>query len=61
MIKQIKEEKISDWIERIARILNMSKEQKETMREVAMKSYIKGSSDAYEICKMYNKDEKTRR
>lgn len=53
MIKQRKEEKISDWIERIARALNMSKEQKEAMHEVAMKSYIKGSSDAYELCKKY--------
>ena len=53
MIKQRKEEKISDWIERIARILNMSKEQKEAMREVAMQSYIKGSNDAYELNKRY--------
>ena len=53
MIKQRKEEKISDWIERIARALNMSKEQKEAMREVAMESYIKGSNDAYELNKKY--------
>jgi hypothetical protein len=61
MIKKRKEEKIYDWIERIARALNMSKEQKEAMREVAMESYIKGSNDAYEVCKTYNENEKTRR
>lgn len=55
MIKRRKEEKISDWIERIARTLNMSKEHEEAMREVAIQSYIQGSNDAYELNKKYRR------
>ena len=38
MIKQRKEEKISDWIERIARALNMSKEHEDRAEKVHKKS-----------------------
>lgn len=55
MIKQRKEEKISDWIERIARALNMSDEQTEAIQEVAKQSYIQGSNDAYELNKKYRR------
>lgn len=52
-LKQRKRETIYDWILRLSVDLDMTVEQKDVMLEVAKQSYIKGSSDAYELYKKH--------
>lgn len=47
---QIKEnEAIYKWIDRLAEAFNLTKEQKEMVREVSITSYTHGSNDAIEV------------
>lgn len=41
-------EPIYRWVERLAKELHLTKEQKEVLHEVATEAYIKGSNDAEE-------------
>ena len=42
-------EAIYKWIDRLADAFNLTKEQKEMVREVSVTSYTKGSNDAHRI------------
>lgn len=54
-LKIRKGEPIHKWINRIGNTLNMTDEQIETMQEVAIQSYIKGSNDADELNKKHRR------
>lgn len=46
-------ESLNKWVDRIAAKLEASWEIHEAMSEISKTSYIKGSNDAYELCKKY--------
>lgn len=48
-LKLKKDEKLSDWISRIAKNYGFSDEIKEVLREISVKSYIHGTNDAVDV------------